>query len=115
MVKFSAIKPLRDRARENGVSISTFKKWMRESWFPQSELRQVGGFCGQPRLGLTDRGQELIQTVLAARAEQALAQPRAIPTNLANPKTAAAKSIAVRRAKSAAKAAARDAEQTSVS
>ena len=105
--RFSPVKPLRDRARENGVSISTFKKWLREDWFPRDELVQVGGFGDHVRFGLTDRGQERVQQVLAERAARVIAQPRRISPNLANPKAAAARSVQVRRAKAGARRAER--------
>ena len=104
--RFSPVKPLRDRARENGVSISTFKKWLREDWFPRDELVQVGGFGDHVRLGLTDRGQERVQRVLAERAAQVIAQPRPLSPNLSDPRKAAARSVAVRQRRAAARRAA---------
>ena len=102
--QFSPVTPLPTFWIELGISRATGKKIEKnDPDFPLDELVQVGGFGAQPRLGITERGKQRYQQVLAERAARVIAQPRPISPNLAHPRAAAAKSVEVRRAKSAAR------------
>jgi hypothetical protein len=98
--RFSPVTPLTKFFAEIGISAATGKKRVKcDPDFPVDELVQIGGFADQPRFGITLRGKLRYQIKLAERAKQ----PRAVPTNLRDPKGAAARSIEVRRAKAAAR------------
>ena len=101
--KFSPVTPLSVYWTELGVSLATGKKRLtRDPDFPRNELVQVG----VNRLGITLRGKSIYQQVLAERAMHAM-RSHAVPSNLGDPRRAAAKSAEVRRRNAEARRAAR--------
>ncbi|HSS71062.1 MAG TPA: hypothetical protein VLQ46_10485 [Casimicrobiaceae bacterium] len=94
--KFSPITSLTKFYAELDVSSATGKKIEKsDPDFPRDEIVQVGA----NRRAITERGKEKYLAVLALRAKE----PRAISPNLSDPRGAAAKSVAVRRAKASAR------------